>query len=203
MDGHSATSPIGNGAALHLRMRPVFALDDAQFLALCQLNKDLRIERTADGGITAMAPTGGETGRRNANVTGQLWTWTQRTGHGVSMDSSAGYALPGGAIRSPDASWIASARWDALAPEQRGGFLPLCPNFVVELRSRTDGLANLQRKMDEYMAAGAELGWLIDPVEAQVFVYRPRFDAERLVHPCVLQGDPLLPGFRLDLRDVL
>lgn len=203
MDGASAAQPLGNGAVLHLRMRPVFALDDPQFLALCQLNKDLRIERTPDGCITAMAPTGGETGRRNASVTGQLWAWTQRAGHGVSMDSSAGYALPSGAIRSPDASWIAPARWNALSPEQRGGFLPLCPNFVVELRSPSDSLANLQRKMDEYMTAGAGLGWLIDPDEAQVFVYRQGFDTERLANPPNLRGDPLLRGFRLDLRDVL
>lgn len=202
-DAQSAAPRIGSGAALHLRVRPVFALDDSQFGALCQLNPDLRIERTPEGGITAVASARGEAGRRNAQVFERLSFWTQNTGHGVSLDSSTGVALPNGAIRSPDASWIASARWNALSPAKRGGVVPLCPNLVVQLRSDSDGLANLQQKMAEFMAAGAELGWLIDPVEAQAFVYRPGFDAERLANPRWLCGDPLLPGFRLNLRDVL
>ena len=178
-------------------------LTDEQFYEFCRLNRELRIERTAQGGVSIMAPAGWDSSNRNAEITMRLRLWAKRDGTGTAVDSSGGYVLPSGAIRSPDASWVSHARLAALTAEQRAKLLPLCPDFVVELRSPTDGLSALQEKMCEYMDNGARLGWLIDPLGGQVFVYRPGSAVERLDKPDSVSADPLLPGFRLELGEIL
>lgn len=196
-------SPLSpGGAALSLKLRPVVRLTDDQFFEFCQLNRDLRIERTAGGGITIMPPTGGETSDRNAEITMQLRLWAKRDGTGVTFDSSGGFVLPNDAMLSPDASWVSRDRLAALTEEQRTKFLPLCPDFVIELRSPSDGLPVLRNKMHEYIANGARLGWLIDPRERQVLVYRPESPVEPLHRPGSVSGDPLLPGFRLEMTEI-
>jgi Uma2 family endonuclease len=187
---------------LPLRVRTAVPVGDDELFELCQLNRDLRIERTPDGEISIKPPTGGETGRRNAALTAQLDRWSESDGTGVTFDSSTGFILPDGSERSPDAAWVARARWDALSAEARAKFPPLCPDFVVELRSRTDDLDELRGKMDDYRAAGAKLGWLIDPIERRVHVYRPGVPPEILDAPTSLAADPVLPGLVVDLRRI-
>lgn len=189
-------------APLVLRLHPVIALSEDQFFALCGLNRDLRIERNAEGDLLLMAPTGAETGERNSKITARLCIWAERDGRGVVYDSSTGFRLSNGAVRSPDAAWLLRSRRDALPAEQRAGFLPLCPDFVLELRSPSDRLPDVQAKLDEYLANGAQLGWLLDPEPKHVYVYRPAAPVERLENPATVAGDPLLPGFVLNLREI-
>ena len=186
-----------------LRLPSDLHLTDDQFYAFCRLNRELRIERTAQGELCIMAPAGWDSSRRNAEITVQLGLWAKRDGTGVAVDSSAGYLLPNGAGRAPDASWISHDRLAALTAEERAKFLPLCPDFVIELRSPTDGLSALQEEMREYIENGAQLGWLIDPFGGQVFVYRSGAPVERLEAPDNVSADPVLPGFRLELDEIL
>ena len=176
--------------------------DDADFYQLCQANQDLRIERTSDGDIIIMPPTGGETGKRNFDLSVSFGSWARADGTGVGFDSSTVFSLPNGAKRSPDLAWVKLPRWNALTPEQQRGFPPLCPDFVVELRSHTDSLSALQDKMQEYITNGAQLGWLIDLLGKKVFVYRPQADVECLENPATISGGELLKGFTLDLSEV-
>lgn len=187
---------------LPLRFRAAVPLSDDELFELCQVNRDLRIERTADGEIWVMPPTGGETGRQNSSLTVQLGLWSELDGSGVSFDSSTAFVLPNGAARSPDAAWVALTRWQALSAEARAKFPPHCPDFVVELRSRSDELGDLRAKMEEYRASGARLGWLIDPVERRVHIYRPGAEVETRDAPTTVAGDPVLRGFVLDLRRI-
>lgn len=187
---------------LVLRLGPALELSEDQFFDLCQINGDLRIERTADGVLEIMPPAGSTTGYRNADITTQLRIWSKQNGSGLSFDSSAGFALPNGAARSPDASWIARSRWEQVPPEKRDRFAPICPDFVLELRSPSDRLATLQDKLAEYLANGARLGWLLDPPTRQVYVYRPGAPVERLESPDAVSGEAVLPGFELDLREI-
>ncbi|MBE9117872.1 Uma2 family endonuclease [Lusitaniella coriacea LEGE 07157] len=174
-----------------------------QFEELAAANRDLRLERTAQGKLIVNPPTGGESGRRNVSLTGQLDRWDEANEDlGVAFDSSTGFILPNGAIRSPDASWLQRERWDALTPEQRRGFVPLCPDFVVELRSATDSVAKLQEKMQEYLNNGARLGWLIEPQNQRVEIYRPGQKIQVIEHPIELSGEDVLPGFILNLRRI-
>lgn len=182
--------------AVHL---PMDALTDAQFLAFCQANPELRLERNAQGEIIVMSPTGAESSYRNLLVGAALFAWAVSDGSGSAFDSSGGFRLPDGAIRSPDAAWVRRARLAGLTSAAKRGFLPLCPDFVVEVRSETDRLEVLLAKMAEYMANGAQLGWLIDPLEGAVHVFRPGAAPQRLARPQLLAGDPELPGFRLAL----
>jgi Uma2 family endonuclease len=185
-----------------LQLQPAIAMTDEQFYEFCQLNRDLRIERNAAGELVIMPPTGSETDERNFNLIGQLWAWTKQDGTGVGFGSSAGFTLPNGAVRSPDAAWIKRMRWEAIEPEQRKKFAPICPEFVIELRSESDNLRILQDKMQEYIDNGTQLGWLIDRKKRQVFIYRPNTAVEVLDNPKTLCGDPLLPGFVLDLSHI-
>jgi Uma2 family endonuclease len=178
-------------------------LTDEQFWQLCHNNPDLKFERTASGELQIMPPTGGETGRRNIKIATQLEIWNSQTNLGVAFDSSTCFKLPNGADRSPDAAWVSLGRWEALSAEQREIFPPICPDFVVELRSRSDAVSKLQAKMQEYMENGAKLGWLIDPYTQQVEIYRIQRDVEVLGAPTTLSGEDVLPGFVLDLRQVL
>lgn len=184
-----------------LQLQPAIALTDEQFFELCQINREYRIERNAQGDLVIMPPTGSETDQRNFNLIGQLWAWVQQDGTGVGFGSSGGFTLPNGAVKSPDAAWISRSRWEAIAPEQRKKFAPICPDFVIELRSETDGLQVLQNKMQEYIDNGAILCWLIDRLQQKVYIYRPN-QVEELDHPTTLSGDPVLPGFVLDLSQV-
>jgi Uma2 family endonuclease len=187
---------------LVIRLRPVLDLSEDQFFELCQLNRDLWIERNAKGELLIMPPAGWETGDRNMEIGRQLANWAKEDGTGVPTDSSAGFMLPNTAVRAPDAAWIRRSRLAQIPPEQRKKFLPACPDFVLELRSPTDSLPDLQAKMQEYLDNGAQLGWLIDPEPRHVYVYRPGGPVERLDNPDTISGDPVLPGFVLDLRAV-
>jgi Uma2 family endonuclease len=178
-------------------------LTDEQFFQLCQNNRDYQFERTASGELIIMPPTGSETSIRNADLTTQLRIWNRQTQQGVVFDSSGGFTLPNGADRSPDASWVKKERWDALTAEQKEGFAPLCPDFVVELRSRTDSIKKLQEKMQEYIDNGAKLGWLIDRKNRRVEIYLPDRAVEILQNPATLSGEDVLPGFVLDLAEIM
>src|SRR5215471_10445368 len=177
-------------------------MSNREFFEFCQLNKDLRFERTAEGDLIVMPPTGGETGRRNFTLIESFGAWVKQDGTGIGFDSSTGFALPNGAKRAPDLSWVKKARWEQLTDEEREEFPPLCPDFVVELRSRSDSLDSLRNKMQEYIENGAQLGWLIDPLEKSVYIYRPGEKAIYLKNPEAITGDPVLPGFVLDLWQV-
>ncbi|WP_218081768.1 Uma2 family endonuclease [Anthocerotibacter panamensis] len=185
---------------LTLSLDSVLELTDVQFSKLCQRNPDLRLERTAQGELVAMAPTGGESSRRNADLCFELVAWNRKQNLGVVFDSSGGFMLPNGAIRSPDVAWVRLERWDALSPQQREKFLPLSPDFVLELRSVTDNLAAIQAKMREYMANGVRLGWLLDPQTQGVEVYTDGA-VTALQAPEILSGGEVLPGFVLKLRE--
>jgi Uma2 family endonuclease len=174
-------------------------LSDDDFFEFCQRNGNLRIERTCDGELILMPPTGGETASFEFQVAVEFGNWAKADGTGVGFGPSAGFVLPNGAERSPDLAWVERSRWDALTAEERAKFPPLCPDFVAEVRSRTDSLRALQAKMKEYLENGARLGWLIDPVEKTVHVYRPGEPAVCLDHPESVSGDPILPGFQVDL----
>nr|WP_313898536.1 Uma2 family endonuclease [Roseofilum reptotaenium] len=174
-----------------------------QFTMLAAANRELRLERTATGELIVNPPTGGNTGHRNLSITGQLSVWYEANDTlGRAFDSSTGFQLPNGANRSPDAAWVRQDRWDALTPEQQDAFIPLCPDFVVELRSKTDSLKELQAKMQEYSENGAQLGWLIDPKNKQVEICRPGQAVEVLENPMILSGEEVLPGFTLTLKRV-
>jgi Uma2 family endonuclease len=177
------------------------SLEQFEFLAVA--NRDLRLERTAGGELIVNPPTGGESGQRNFNINGQIARWFEENQElGEAFDSSTGFILPNGAIRSPDASWVRRERWQALTAKQRKGFIPLCPDFVVELRSESDRRSELQAKMREYIDNGTRLGWLIDPQNHQVEIYRLGKEVEVLVNPSQLSGEDVLPGFVLDLKRV-
>lgn len=178
-------------------------LTDEQFFQLCQNNRDLRFERTASGELLIMPPTGSDTGRRCIKIAAQLENWSSQNNLGVAFGSSTGFKLPSGADRSPDASWVKRKRWEALTPEQQETFAPLCPDFVVELRSPSDSLEKVRQKMKEYTENGACLGWLINPKKQQVEIYRPNQDVEILENPATLSGENVLPGFVLSLQQII
>jgi Uma2 family endonuclease len=178
-------------------------VSDEGFWRLCRENPDLRLERTARGGLIVMAPAGTESGRRNSKLTMRLGVWAEADGTGEHFDSSTGFRLPDGYTRSPDASWVRKERWNALAPEQKEGFAPICPDFAVELCSSRDEKEATRRKMGKYLANGLRLGWLIDPWDGTVEVYRPGRPVETLQKPATLSGEGVLPGFVLDLKGIL
>ena len=173
-----------------------------QFEQLCRDNRDLRLELTSEGELIVMPPAGSASGLRNSVLNHQLSNWVQIYGTGIAFDSSTGFTLPNGAGRSPDASWLQLSRWAALTQDEKEGFAPLCPDFAVELRSPSDSLTQLQNKMQEYIANGAKLAWLIDPIKRRVCVYRPDSEPEVLEDPEMVSGEPLLRGFVLNLREL-
>jgi Uma2 family endonuclease len=173
-----------------------------QFYELCLANRDLRIERTALGEVVIMAPAFSDTGNRNNKISYQLTHWSEKDGTGETFDSSAGFTLPNGATRSPDASWIRSERWSALTDQQKASFAPICPDFVIELKSASDRLSTLQNKMQEYIDNGALLGFLIDRKAKTVHLYRPQQTPQILENPTEVSGDPELPGFTLNMSKI-
>jgi Uma2 family endonuclease len=181
---------------------PSKQLNDDDFFEFCQANQEIHIEKTSQGDYEIMVPTGWETGRENLSLAAQLYVWAEQDGTGCASDSSTGFILPNGAIRSPDAAWVKKSRLAVLTVAQRKKFLPLCPDFVIELRSESDDLAALQCKMQEYQDNGAALGWLIDPVQRQVWVYQAHEAVLCLDNPEFLVSDDVLKGFRLSLQKV-
>jgi len=176
-------------------------LTDEQFFDFCQQNRDLRIERTASGQIIIMTPTGGITGNRNSEILFHLRLWNKKYQLGYVFDSSTGFTLPDTSVRSPNTSWIAQEKWEALSIEQQEKFPPLCPDFVIELRSKTDNLTELQKKMNTWMQNGCQLAWLIDPENEQVFTYKPDGKPTTIQgFDNTLSGEKVLPGFRFDLQ---
>jgi Uma2 family endonuclease len=184
-------------APLTIDLPWIMPMTEEQFYEFCLANRDLRIERTATGEVIVMPPAFSDTGNRNFNIAVQLGGWAERNATGLGFDSSAGFTLPNGATRSPDAAWIRLDRWNALTEEQKASFAPICPDFVVELRSASDTLSSLQKKMEEYIANGTVLGWLIDRQNRQVHIYRPHREPEILNAPETISGAPELPGFEL------
>ena len=191
-----------NSNQLVLQMSPAWEMSADSFFDFCQLNSHLRIERTATGKLIIMSPAGSETGNRNFRLIQQLANWTDKDDSGIGFDSSAGFILPNGATRSPDASWIRLTKWNSLSAKQKTKFAPICPDFVVELRSPSDSLQVLQEKMQEYIDNGASLGWLVDRTTRQVFVYTPDSEVRCLDDPQTVSGDPLLAGFVLNLAKI-
>lgn len=172
------------------------------FLELCQANQDLQLERAATGEVMIMPPTFPWTGKQNSGLNAQLWNWNEQTGLGVAFDSSTGFTLPNGAVKSPDATWVSNERWEALTEsQQQEEFSPLSPDFVVELRSSSDSMEKLREKMRECVDNGVRLGWLIDSKTKQVEIYRQGRDVEML-HPTTLSGEDVLPGFVWNLNKV-
>ncbi len=174
-------------------------LSDEQFYHLCQNNRELKFERTAKGELIIMSPVGGESGNREADLIIDLGIWNRQTGLGFTFSSSTIFKLPNGADRSPDAAWIQRERWQALTPEQRRKFPPIAPDFVIELRPATDDLEILRSKMQEYIDAGVQLAWLINPQQQQVEIYRQKQDVEVQNLATQLSGEDVLPGFSLSL----
>ncbi|PRY39173.1 Uma2 family endonuclease [Spirosoma oryzae] len=174
-----------------------YRFDDEFFFALCQANETLRLERDASGNILFMPPTGTETGRYNLELAIELGIWNRQKQLGVTFDSSTGFTLPNSAVRSPDASWVAKERWDALTERERQGFAPICPDFVIEVRSKSD---DLKAKMKEYRDNGTRLGWLIDRAGQQVFIYRENGSIEiKQGSSVTLSGEDVLPDFSISL----
>lgn len=183
-----------------LRLAGVLDLSDEDLLRLSAVNDPLQIERDADGNLILMAPAGHGTSKRNSYLVTELSLWNREKETGIVTGPGGGFKLPGGAVRAPDAAWVARERWEAVPPEEREQFLPLCPDFACELRSRSDRLEGLQEKMEEYRASGCRLGWLLDPFEENAYLYRPGRPPERVASfDENLSGEEVLPGFELDL----
>lgn len=185
--------------SLTLNLPPVLKLTDTQFEELAAVNSDLRLELTAKGELIIMPPTGGETGNRNFEAYIDLGIWNRQNSLGKAFDSSTGFRLPNGATRSPDISWITIERWNNLTEKQRKKFLPLCPDFALELVSESEDVEETRKKMQEYLENGLRLGWLINPKVRQAEIYRPNQAVEVLESPTALSGEDVLPGFVLEL----
>ena len=192
----------GPFAPVVLRLDPIIRLSDDQIERLSSLNEALRIERNAQGDLELQYLRPTVIGHLNSVIAVQLATWAREDGSGASLGSSVGLTLPNGALRSPSASWILKTRLSVLTEEQHRGFPPVSPDFLIELRSSSDRLSVLRRKMDEYMENGVRLGWLIDTIDYRVYIYRPNTFVQILEAPEILSGDPELPGFTLDLSPI-
>ncbi|NEQ95833.1 MAG: Uma2 family endonuclease [Cyanothece sp. SIO2G6] len=186
--------------AYTIDLSPILTLNADQFDQLCQANPDIKFERTSIGELVIMSPTGGETGMNNATLIARFVVWNERTNLGKVFDSSTCFRLPNGGDRSPDIAWVERSRWDALTPEQQRKFPPICPDFVLELRSPSDNIKPIQAKMQEYLDSGARLGWLLNPQDQQAEIYRPGQPVEVLPAPAALSGELILPNFVLNVR---
>ncbi|MBA2732930.1 MAG: Uma2 family endonuclease [Acidobacteria bacterium] len=200
----STLTPIEQSSdALVLHFSPLLKkLSEEEFFEFCMLNKDLNIELTSAGDLIIMPPTGGKTGIRNFKLIVSFGVWAEKDGTGKGFDSSTLFTLPNGAKRSPDLAWVHNERWNQLSEKEQERFPPLCPDFVVELRSKSDSLRALQGKMEEYIENGAQLGWLIDPFKKKLYVYCPQSAVKVFDNPPDISGDPLLHGFTLDVQSL-
>lgn len=194
--------PIEGASPMVLHFQPVINLSDDQLYEFARTNRDWQIERNQQGEITVMPPAGSEASDRNAELTMQLRMWAKRDGKGTTFDSSGGFVLPNGAMRSPDAAWVPYAKLEKLTAEQRKKFPPLCPDFVAELRSESDRLSDLHSKMREYIANGTRLGLLIDPVERRIHFYRDDGSVETQDAPATVSCEPVLPGCVIELKEI-
>ncbi|MDZ8027188.1 MAG: Uma2 family endonuclease [Nostoc sp. DedQUE11] len=182
-----------------LNLKAIANLSDEQFYQLCLANRDLSLEMNAVGELIIVPPVGGESGNQEAGLIADLEIWNRQAKLGKVFSSSTIFILPNGAKRSPDAAWVKLDRWEALTPEQRKKFPPLVPDFAIELRSETDRLKPIQEKMQEYIENGLRLGWLINPQDANVEIYRIGKAVEVMQIPAILSGEDILPGFELQL----
>ena len=182
-----------------LNLDPITTLTQEQFFQLCQANPDLQLERSPQGELIIVTPIGGESGNQEASLIAKVVIWNEQTQLGVVFSSQTVFSLPGGGDRSPDVAWVELSRWQQLSQEEREGFPPICPDFLIELRSRSDRITPLQNKMQEYLASGLRLGWLINPKDKQVEIYRMGQEAEVVGMPVVLSGEEVLPGFSLEV----
>lgn len=181
-------------------LKKLEVMTDDEFFAFCRANDSLELERDKNGNIIIVSPTGSKTGLRNVTLVGELYAWNKYHELGYIFDSSTGFKLPSGAVRSPDVAWVQKDRWEAISEEQQEKFAPICPDFIIELRSTSDDLAYLQNKMEEYRENGCVLGWLIDRKSQQVFIYRPNQPIEIIPSFAqTLTAEPVLPGFTFDL----
>lgn len=179
------------------------SLTDDQLICLFRDNEEYQFELSANGELIIMSPANNKASQKNAKIIQRLLNWAEEDGTGVGFDSNTLFTLPNGAKRGPDAAWVSNTRWNRLSEEEKDRFSNLAPDFVVELRSKSDRLARLQRKMDEYMASGVRLGWLLDPIRNSATIYVPQQPPQEIDHPAILSGDPVLPGFQLDFREIL
>ncbi len=177
-------------------------MNEEIFARICRDNPELGFELTASGELVVMTPTGSQSGHRELRILQRLGEWTDRDGTGIAFSSNALFTLPNGAKRMPDAAWILRDRWERLSSEAREGFAPIAPDFVVELRSPSDRIPDLQEKMGEYRANGVRLGWLLDPFAGEAWLYRPGAKPMHVRDPGTLTGDPVLPGFRFDFSEI-
>ncbi|NEP62754.1 MAG: Uma2 family endonuclease [Symploca sp. SIO2G7] len=174
-------------------------LSNEQFYQLCQINENWQLEETAQGELLIMPPVGAISGNRESEFNADVVIWNRQTKLGKVFSSSTIFTLPNGGKRSPDVAWVANERWEALTPEEQEKFAPICPDFVIELRSRTDSLSQLREKMQEYLNSGLQLGWLIDPQNQKVEIYRQNQSRKIVELPTTLSGEEVLPGFILEL----
>jgi len=196
------TAELAGPTSLLLQMKPVIDMTEDQFFEFCQINGELRIERSANGELVIMSPTGGESGNREAELIMQLRIWAKKDGRGTAFNSNTGFTLPNKAIRAPDASWVSNTRLQAFTKDEREKFLPLCPEFVVEIRSPTDSIRALKAKLQEYIDNGAQLGLLIIPETKRVLIYQPHQEVRELTNCDTVSCDPVLPGFELVVKEV-
>lgn len=183
-----------------LNLNPITRLTTEEFYEICQVNQDIQLERSRNGELIIMSPVGGESGKKEANLIFDVSLWNHQTGLGVVFSSSTVFSLPNGGDRSPDVAWVALERWQALSQEEKQKFPPLCPDFVIELRSKGDRLKPLQTKMLEYLDCGLRLGWLINPQQQEVEIYKPQQTVQKLTIPALLSGEDILPGFSLKIE---
>jgi Uma2 family endonuclease len=187
------------GLPMPLRIKPARPMTDEELMRFCEQHDELAVEREPNGDLTVMTPAGSGSSFRNSELCGELRNWAQADDRGIVFESSAGFTLPDGSVRAADAAWLSRGKWNALTPEQRESYAPVCPEFIVELRSKTDTLGTLQQKMDQWIANGAELGWLIDPFEKTVHIYRPGNTPKLLDHISQVAGEGPVAGFILPL----
>ena len=186
-----------------LSLKPfIDRISETDLEKLCQENPEARLETNPEGQLIIMSPTGSESGKFNISLAAQVWNWNNKTKLGVAFDSSTGFKLSNGAVRSPDVSWVTLAKWNRLSKQQQRKFAPIAPDFVIELMSPTDELSELQNKMKEYMDCGVKLGWLINPDEKQVEIYRQQENPEILTNPRTLSGERILPNLIVNLQDI-
>ena len=187
---------------LPLRFRPETPMSDEELMRFCAANEAVRVERDANGEILVMTPAGSKTSQMNSRITRLLDEWAEEDGRGVAFDSNGGFTLPDGSMRAADAAWVDRKKWDALSARDQERFAPLCPDFVIELRSPNDSLTELKTKMEHWITNGARLGWLIDPENKAVSIYRPGEQPEVLTHPTSVQGNGVMAGFELVMARV-